>query len=92
MNKTTVSVQETSNPKIIKFETNSFLTKYESFEFSNIDEAKNSPLAQQLFHLPFVKKVDVKPKIPPFGRCIVHGLLLKYEKYALYNRGSLTDL
>ena len=57
MKKTTVSVQETSNPKIIKFETNSFLTKYESFEFSNIDEAKNSPLAQQLFHLPFVKKV-----------------------------------
>ena len=57
MKKTTVSIQETSNPKIIKFETNSFLTKYESFEFSNIDEAKNSPLAQQLFHLPFVKKV-----------------------------------
>lgn len=59
MKKITVSIQETSNPKIIKFETNSFLTKYESFEFSNIDEAKNSPLAQQLFHLPFVKKVYV---------------------------------
>ena len=55
----TVSIQQTSNPKIIKFETDSFLTKYESFEFSNIDDAKNSPLAQQLFHLPFVKKIYI---------------------------------
>ena len=59
MKNISVSVQETSNPKIIKFETDSFLTKYESFEFSNIDDAKNSPLAQQLFHLPFVKKVYI---------------------------------
>jgi|TARA_B110000208_G_scaffold140383_1_gene169387 Fe-S cluster biogenesis protein NfuA len=55
----TVSIHQTANPKIIKFEANSFLTKYESFEFSNIDDAKNSPLAQQLFHLPFVKKVYI---------------------------------
>jgi len=59
MTKINVSIQETSNPKIIKFETDSFLTKYESFEFANIDDAKNSPLAQQLFHLPFVKKVYI---------------------------------
>jgi NFU1 iron-sulfur cluster scaffold homolog, mitochondrial len=59
MNKIDVSIQETSNPLIIKFEANSFLTQYESFEFNNIDEAKHSPLAQQLFHLPFVKKVYI---------------------------------
>jgi len=59
MKKINISIQDTSNPKIIKFETDSFLTKYESFEFSNIDDAKNSPLAQQLFHLPFVKKVYI---------------------------------
>ena len=59
MKNISVSVQKTSNPKIIKFETDSFLTKYESFEFSNIDDAINSPLAQQLFHLPFVKKVYI---------------------------------
>ena len=59
MTKFTVSIHQTANPKIIKFEANSFLTKYESFEFSNIDDAKNSPLAQQLFHLPFVKKVYI---------------------------------
>jgi len=43
MKNRTVSIQETSNPKIIKFETDSFLTKYESFEFSSVDDAKNSP-------------------------------------------------
>ena len=59
MTKFTVSIHQTANPKIIKFEANSFLTKYESFEFSNIDDAKNSPLAQQLFHLPFVKKIYI---------------------------------
>ncbi|MCH7524016.1 MAG: NifU family protein [Bacteroidetes bacterium] len=59
MNKINVSIQETSNPVILKFETNTFLTQYESFEFNNIDDAKNSPLAQQLFHLPFVKKIYI---------------------------------
>ncbi|WP_339633708.1 NifU family protein [Bizionia echini] len=59
MNPYTVSIQETSNNTIIKFELNQFITKHESFEFNNIDEAKNSPLAQQLFYLPFVKKVYI---------------------------------
>jgi len=59
MNKINVSIQETSNSVILKFETNTFLTQYESFEFNNIDDAKNSPLAQQLFYLPFVKKIYI---------------------------------
>ena len=50
---------DTSNSKILKFEANQFILKNDSFEYSNIDEAKNSPLAQQLFHLPFVKKVYI---------------------------------
>lgn len=54
-----VSVQETSNNAIVKFEVNQFITKHQSFEFNNIDEAKQSPLAQQLFYLPFVKKVYI---------------------------------
>ncbi len=54
-----VSVQETSNNSIVKFEVNQFITKHQSFEFNNIDEAKASPLAQQLFYLPFVKKVYI---------------------------------
>ena len=59
MNTFKVSVQETSNNAIIKFEINAFITKHQSFEFNNIDDAKQSPLAQQLFYLPFVKKVYV---------------------------------
>ncbi|WP_372753749.1 NifU family protein [Mariniflexile sp.] len=59
MNTFKVSVQETSNNAIIKFEVNQFITKHQSFEFNNIDDAKQSPLAQQLFYLPFVKKVYI---------------------------------
>lgn len=59
MNTYKVTVHPTTNPSIIKFETNEFLTNHESFEFNNIDDAKNSPLAQQLFYLPFVKKVYI---------------------------------
>ncbi|QFZ54048.1 NifU family protein [Oceanihabitans sp. IOP_32] len=54
-----VTVKETSNNSIVKFELNQFITKHQSFEFNNIDEAKSSPLAQQLFYLPFVKKVYI---------------------------------
>ncbi len=59
MNTFKVSVQETSNNLILKFELNQFITKHQSFEFNNIDEAKPSPLAQQLFYLPFVKKIYI---------------------------------
>ena len=55
----TVSIQPTSNEFIIKFELNQFITQHQSFEFNNIDEATASPLAQQLFYLPFVKKVYI---------------------------------
>lgn len=54
-----ITPQETSNSKILKFEANQFILQFDSFEYSNIDEAKDSPLAQQLFYLPFVKKVYI---------------------------------
>ena len=56
---TKVTIKETQNPTIIKFEFPDFITQNESFEFKNIDEAKSSPLAQQLFYLPFVKTVYI---------------------------------
>ncbi len=59
MNPYTIQIQPTTNLSIVKFETNQFLTRHESFEFKNIEEAANSPLAQQLFHLPFVKTVYI---------------------------------
>jgi len=54
-----ITIKETQNPTILKFEFPEFITQNEHFEFKNIDEAKNSPLAQQLFYLPFVKTVYV---------------------------------
>ncbi|MBC7606451.1 MAG: NifU family protein [Burkholderiales bacterium] len=54
-----ISAKETQNPAIFKFEFPDFITKNKSFEFKNIDEAKSSPLAQQLFYLPFVKTVYI---------------------------------
>ena len=53
-----ISIVETNNPTILKFEANHFLVK-DNYEYKNIDEAKNSPLAQQLFHLPFIKTVYI---------------------------------
>ncbi len=54
-----ISIQETTNKSILKFNSNKILINGGSYEFANIDEAKNSPLAQQLFYLPFVKKVFI---------------------------------
>jgi NFU1 iron-sulfur cluster scaffold homolog, mitochondrial len=54
-----IKIKETQNPTIIKFEFPDFITQNENFEFKNIDEAKNAPLVQQLFYLPFVKSVYI---------------------------------
>ena len=54
-----ITIQETTNKNIIKFASNQILINGGSYEFNNIDEAKTSPLAQQLFYLPFVKKVFI---------------------------------
>lgn len=54
-----ISIKNTQNPSIVKFEFEDFITKNENFEFKNIDEAKESPLAQKLFYLPFVKTVYI---------------------------------
>ena len=48
---TKVSIIPTTNTSILKFEADRFLTNHNSFEFNNIDDAKHSPLAQQLFYL-----------------------------------------
>jgi len=55
----TITVEKTTNPAIKKFQANQFLVNHNSYEFKNIDEAQNSPLAQQLFYLPFVKTVYI---------------------------------
>lgn len=59
MSEISISIQNTNNDTIVKFTSNSILINGGSYEYNNIDDAKNSPLAQQLFYLPFVKKVFV---------------------------------
>lgn len=53
-----VTIENTENPAIIKFVFDKILTE-SSFEYKSIEDANNSTLVQQLFHLPFVKKVYI---------------------------------
>jgi Fe-S cluster biogenesis protein NfuA len=53
-----IKIENTGSPAIIKFVFNNMLTQ-DSFEYNSIEDAGNSSLIQQLFHLPFVKKVYV---------------------------------
>ena len=58
MKNRTLKIEKTNIPTILKFTANDILTSG-SHQYNNIDEAKNSPLAQQLFYLPFVKRVYI---------------------------------
>ncbi len=53
-----IHIEKTNNPAIIKYIFPKMLTK-ESFEYNSVEDAQNSSLVQQLFHLPFVKKVFI---------------------------------
>lgn len=77
MNK--VTIKETQNPTILKFEFEDFITQNASYEFKNIDEAKTSPLAQQLFYLPFVKTVYIS------------GNFIAIEKYNIVEWNDVKD-
>ncbi|MDG1263397.1 MAG: NifU N-terminal domain-containing protein [Flavobacteriaceae bacterium] len=55
-NPITVYAESTPNPSVMKFVTNKKLVD-QIYEFKNIDETSNAPLAQKLFHFPFVKEV-----------------------------------
>ena len=52
----TVYAEITPNPSVMKFVANKRLFN-DMFEFKSIDDTKNAPLAQALFHFPFVKEV-----------------------------------
>jgi hypothetical protein len=75
---TNVTIKETQNPTILKFEFEDFITQNESFEFKNIDEAKSSPLAQQLFYLPFVKTIYISGNFIAIENItLLNGMMLK---------------
>lgn len=55
----TIHIEGTNNPSIIKFVSNNQITQGGSYQFNNIDDAKESPISQELFKLPFVGKVFI---------------------------------
>ena len=76
---TTISIKQTQNPLILKFEFPDFITNNESFEFKNIDETKSSPLAKELFFLPFVKTVYIS------------GNFIAIERYSIVEWEDVQD-
>jgi len=56
MEKHIIKYKETSREEELEFYSNKFLSK-KRLEFIKIEDAKNFPLIQQIFYLPFVKKV-----------------------------------
>lgn len=56
----TVSASLTENQTIARFEISPSLQITQVYQYNNIDEAKEAPLAQQMFYLPFVKSVVLK--------------------------------
>ncbi|WP_316634199.1 NifU family protein [uncultured Flavobacterium sp.] len=76
---TKITIKETQNPTILKFEFEDFITQNQNFEFKNIDEAEASPLAQQLFYLPFVKTVYIS------------GNFIAIERYSIVEWDDVKD-
>ncbi|SEP32617.1 Fe-S cluster biogenesis protein NfuA, 4Fe-4S-binding domain [Flavobacterium sp. CF108] len=76
---TKITIKETQNPTILKFEFEDFITQNQNFEFKNIDEAQASPLAQQLFYLPFVKTVYIS------------GNFIAIERYSIVEWSDVQD-
>ena len=93
-----VKVERTQNKFINKFEINKFITNHLSFEYNNIDEAKNSRLAQELFYLPFVKKVYITPTFVSIERFnivewedVEHEVKILIENYLNSEKEVITE-
>ena len=94
-----VKVERTQNKFINKFEINKFITNHLSFEYNNIDEAKNSRLAQELFYLPFVKKVYITPSFISIERFnivewedVEHEVKILIENYLNSEKEVITEI
>jgi len=74
----TIRLETTNNPSILKFVSNQILTEG-SFEYNTVEDASNSILVQQLFHLPFIKKVFVSTNF------------IAIERYAIVEWADVQD-
>jgi Fe-S cluster biogenesis protein NfuA len=74
-----ITIKPTQNPSILKFEFSDFVAKSSNYEFKNIDETANSPLAKKLFYLPFVKTIYIS------------GNFIALEKYSIVEWEDVQD-
>ncbi|MGV3460635.1 MAG: NifU family protein [Flavobacterium sp.] len=74
-----ITIKPTQNPAILKFEFSDFVSRTGNHEFKNIDETANSPLAKQLFFLPFVKTVYIS------------GNFIAIERYSIIEWADVQD-
>jgi Fe-S cluster biogenesis protein NfuA len=75
----TITIKPTQNQAILKFEFSEFIANKGNFEFKNIDDTANSPLARQMFYLPFVKTVYIS------------GNFIAIEKYSIVEWADVQD-
>lgn len=74
-----ITLRETNNPAVLKFEANRPLVTQGNYEYRNIDEAADSPLARQLFYLPFIKTVYIS------------GNFVAMERFAIVDWADVKD-
>lgn len=74
-----VTIKPTQNTAIVKFEFSDFIAQKGNYEFKNIDDTATSPLARQLFYLPFVKTVYIS------------GNFVGIEKYSIVEWEDVQD-
>src|SRR5690606_18225970 len=74
-----ITIKPTQNAAILKFEFSDFIAKSGNFEYKNIDETATSPLAKQLFFLPFVKTIYIS------------GNFIAIEKYSIVEWEDVQD-
>ncbi|TRW21099.1 NifU family protein [Flavobacterium zepuense] len=74
-----ITIKPTQNAAIVKFEFSDFIAQKGNYEFKNIDDTANSPLARQLFYLPFVKTVYIS------------GNFVGIEKYSIVEWEDVQD-
>lgn len=82
-----VYAEMTPNPGVMKFVANKRILEGDSVEFHNIEEAKPSPLASQLFHFPFVKEVFISTNFVAISKFDV----IEWEEVTHEVRGFITE-
>ena len=90
----TVTPSQTQDHTIARFELSPALEIVQASKYNNIDEAKDAPLVQQMFYLPFVKSVVLKKEALEIERFnilewkdVLEDVSLEIENYL--NKGGV---